>query len=156
MPRAILPGRRCSSRWVPISGRPGGIGSSYAGYYRVARRKIAARFVVTAAERPTLHQVARHDDRRLGPLDDDASSPPASSCDLRVDLEYELPGEIVASLFGMLAGNRIEREFRQYLLKRLKAMVEEEPRVGRRRCALRPVDPEPAGPDDVPTEVAAS
>jgi hypothetical protein len=27
-------------------------------------------------------------------------------------MEYELPGEIVGSLFGMLTGNRIEREFR--------------------------------------------
>jgi hypothetical protein len=32
---------------------------------------------------------------------------------LRVTLEYELPGEIVGSLFGMLTGNRIEREFRR-------------------------------------------
>ena len=40
-----------------ISGRPGGIGSSYVGYYRVAGRKLEGRFVVTAAERPVLHQL---------------------------------------------------------------------------------------------------
>ena len=41
-----------------ISGRPGGVGSSYVGYYRVAGRRLEGRFVVTAAERPTLHQAA--------------------------------------------------------------------------------------------------
>ena len=40
---------------------------------------------------------------------------------VRVSLEYELPGEVVGSLFGMLTGNRLEAEFkRTYLnLKRL-------------------------------------
>ena len=41
-----------------VAGRPGGVGSSFSGYYRVAGRKLAARFVVTAAERPTLFQVS--------------------------------------------------------------------------------------------------
>ena len=31
-----------------ISGRPGGVGSSYIGYYRVAGRRLEGRFVVTA------------------------------------------------------------------------------------------------------------
>jgi uncharacterized membrane protein len=42
---------------------------------------------------------------------------------LRVTLEYELPGEIVGSLFGMLTGNRIEREFRR-TYERLKGLAE--------------------------------
>jgi hypothetical protein len=96
-----------------IAGRPGGVGSSFVGYYRVAGRRLAARFVVTAAERPTLFQVngattggwARWT-TTIAPLDERSS-------ELRVGLEYELPGEIVGSLFGLLTGNRLEREFRR-------------------------------------------
>ena len=96
-----------------MAGRPGGIGSSFAGYYRVAGRRLAARFVVTAAERPGLFQVngsttggwARWT-TVLEPISETATQ-------LRVDLEYELPGEIVGSLFGLLTGNRLEREFRR-------------------------------------------
>jgi hypothetical protein len=32
---------------------------------------------------------------------------------VQVDLEYELPGEILGSLFGMLTGNRLEQEFKK-------------------------------------------
>ena len=39
--------------------------------------------------------------------------PDGAGCRLAIRLEYELPGEIVGSLFGMLTGNRIEREFRR-------------------------------------------
>jgi polyketide cyclase/dehydrase/lipid transport protein len=96
-----------------IAGRPGGIGSSFVGYYRVAGRKLAARFVVTAAERPAVFQVngattggwARWT-TVIAPVDERSS-------ELKVDLEYELPGEIVGSLFGLLTGNRLEREFRR-------------------------------------------
>jgi polyketide cyclase/dehydrase/lipid transport protein len=103
-----------------ISGRPGGIGSSYVGFYKVAGRKLASRFVVTAAERPRFLQVngttsggwARWTTMIAGD---------GPSCEIQVKLEYELPGEIVGSLFGMLTGNRIEREFRRTYenLKRL-------------------------------------
>jgi hypothetical protein len=96
-----------------VAGRPGGIGSSFAGYYRVAGRKLAARFVVTAAERPNLFQVngaTAGGWARWTTLIEPAGP---SSCELRVDLEYELPGEIVGSLFGLLTGNRLEREFRR-------------------------------------------
>jgi len=96
-----------------VSGRPGGIGSSFVGYYRVAGRRLAGRFVVTAAERPGLFQLngattggwARWT-TVIEPRGDDGS-------ELRVDLEYELPGEIVGSLFGLLTGARLEREFRR-------------------------------------------
>jgi ribosome-associated toxin RatA of RatAB toxin-antitoxin module len=105
-----------------VSGRPGGVGSSYVGYYRIAGRKLEGRFVVTAAERPTLHQAAGTTrggwarwTTMIEPLDHGAAS------EVRVSLEYELPGEIVGSLFGMLTGNRLEQEFKRTYanLKRL-------------------------------------
>jgi hypothetical protein len=115
-----------------VAGRPGGIGSSYVGYYKLAGRRVEGHFVVTAAERPTLHQAAGTTrggwarwTTMIEPIGDGAAS------DVRVSLEYELPGEVVGSLFGMLTGNRLEAEFkRTYLnLKRLaeSAVVAREP-----------------------------
>jgi uncharacterized protein YndB with AHSA1/START domain len=103
-----------------ISGRPGGVGSSYAGYYRVAWRRVEARFVVTAAERPRIHQAAgtaRGGWARWTTLIDPANA----GADVRVTLEYELPGELVRSVLGALTGTRLQRAFhRTYLnLKRL-------------------------------------
>ena len=95
-----------------IAGRPGGVGSSYLGYYRVAGRRLASHFIVTAAERPTLHQVAGTTTggwARWTTLIESRGG----QCEVRVSLEYELPGEIVGSIFGMLTGNRIEQEFRR-------------------------------------------
>jgi hypothetical protein len=96
----------------PVSGRAGGIGSSYVGYYRIAGRKLPAQFVVTAAERPTLHQV---NGTTTGGWNrwTHVIEPVGDRCRVRIAMEYELPGEIVGSLFGMLTGNRIEREFRR-------------------------------------------
>jgi hypothetical protein len=95
-----------------ISGRPGGVGSSYVGYYKVAGRRIEGRFIVTAAERPTLHQAAGTTrggwarwTTMIEPIDEGS--------EVRVDLEFELPGEMLGSLFGMLTGNRLEQEFRR-------------------------------------------
>jgi hypothetical protein len=105
-----------------IAGRPGGVGSSYTSYYRVAGRRLAGRFIVTAAERPTLHQVAGTTTggwARWTTL----IEPRAGQCEVRVSLEYELPGEIVGSIFGMLTGNRIEQEFRR-TYDRLKQLAE--------------------------------
>ena len=55
--------------------------------------------------------------------------PRGRQCELRVSLEYELPGEIVGSIFGMLTGKRIEQEFRRTYdrLKRLAEHVATEP-----------------------------
>jgi len=95
-----------------IAGRPGGVGSSYVGYYRVAGRRLVARFVVTAAERPTLHQVSGTTTggwARWTTL----IEPRGGQCEVRVTLEYELPGEIVGSIVRKLTGNRIEQEFRR-------------------------------------------
>jgi ribosome-associated toxin RatA of RatAB toxin-antitoxin module len=103
-----------------IAGRPGGIGSSFVGFYKVAGRKLASRFVVTAAERPRIFQVNGTTSggwaRWTTMLE-----PDGSGCTIEIRLEYELPGEIVGSLFGLLTGNRIEREFRRTYenLKRL-------------------------------------
>ena len=103
-----------------ISGRPGGIGSSYSGYYHVARRRIEARFVVTAAERPNIHQAAgtaRGGWARWTTFIDPADG----GAQVRVALEYELPGEIVRSVLGALTETRLQRAFhRTYLnLKRV-------------------------------------
>jgi len=92
-----------------ISGRPGGVGSSYIGYYKVAGRRLEGRFVVTAAERPTLHQTAgttRGGWARWTTM----IEPVDGGSEVRVDLEYELPGEMIGSLFSMLTGNRLEQE----------------------------------------------
>ena len=117
-----------------VSGRPGGVGSSYVGYYRVAGRKLEGRFVVTAAERPTLHQAAGTTrggwarwTTKIDPLPDGASN-------VHVSLEYELPGEIVGSLFGLLTGNRLEQEFKRTYTN-LK-------RVAEAAAVAEPTDPE--------------
>jgi uncharacterized protein YndB with AHSA1/START domain len=92
-----------------ISGRPGGVGSSYVGYYRVAGRRLEGRFVVTAAERPTLHQAAgttRGGWARWTTMIEAVDG----GSEVRVDLEFELPGEMIGSLFGKLTGNRLEQE----------------------------------------------
>jgi hypothetical protein len=109
-----------SSEWQTLlaemgerAGRPGGVGSSFVGTYRVARRRIAARFVVTAAERPTLFQVngaatggwARWT-TVIEPVGD-------AACDVRVELEYELPGMVVGSILAVVTGKHVAREFRR-------------------------------------------
>jgi polyketide cyclase/dehydrase/lipid transport protein len=108
-----------------VAGRPGGVGSSYVGYYRLAGRRVEGRFIITAAERPTLLQSAgttRGGWTRwttlIEALEDGAAS------QVNVTLEYELPGEVVGSLFGMLSGNRLEAEFnRSY--RNLKRVAEQ-------------------------------
>jgi ribosome-associated toxin RatA of RatAB toxin-antitoxin module len=105
-----------------IAGRPGGIGSSYVGFYKVAGRRLASRFVVTAADRPRILQISGTTSggwARWTTMIDDCGT----ACQVQVGLEYELPGEIVGSLFGLLTGNRIEREFRR-TYDNLKRLVE--------------------------------
>jgi hypothetical protein len=105
-----------------VSGRPGGVGSSYVGYYKVAGRRLEGRFIVTAAERPTLHQAAGTTRggwaRWTTMIKPDEGG---AACEVTVVIEYELPGEIVGSLFGMLTGNRLDAEFKRTYanLKRL-------------------------------------
>jgi len=95
-----------------ISGRPGGVGSSYVGFYKVAGRRLEGHFVITAAERPSLHQAAGTTrggwarwTTMIEPID--------GGSEVRVDLEYELPGEVLGSLFGILTGTRLDQEFRR-------------------------------------------
>ena len=109
-----------------ISGRPGGVGSSYIGYYKVAGRRLEGRFVVTAAERPSLHQAAGTTrggwarwTTMIEPVDDGSQ--------VRVDLEYDLPGEMFGSLFGKLTGNRLEQEL-QKTYDNLRKLAEAEAR----------------------------
>jgi hypothetical protein len=95
-----------------ISGRPGGVGSSYSGYYHVAGRRIEGRFVVTAAERPKIYQAAGT--ARGGWARWTTYIEPAEGgSTIRVSLEYELPGEIVGSLLGLLTGSRLQDAFNQ-------------------------------------------
>jgi hypothetical protein len=110
-----------------IAGRPGGVGSSYVGYYRVAGRRLAGHFVVTAAAQPTLYQVAGTTTGGWARWTT-IIEPREQACEMRVSLEYELPGEIVGSLFGMLTGNHLEQEFRR-TYERLKAIAESEARA---------------------------
>jgi hypothetical protein len=112
-----------------ISGRPGGVGSSYVGYYRVAGRRLEGRFVVTAAERPNLHQAAgttRGGWARWTTM----IEPVEGGSEVRVDLEYELPGEIIGSLFGKLTGNRLGEELRK-TYDNLRELAEAEARRAR-------------------------
>jgi polyketide cyclase/dehydrase/lipid transport protein len=105
-----------------ISGRPGGVGSSYVGFYKVAGRRLEGHFVITAAERPSLHQAAgttRGGWARWTTL----IEPLAGGSEIRVDLEYELPGEVLGSLFGILTGSRLENEFRR-TYENLRILVE--------------------------------
>ena len=125
-----------------ISGRPGGVGSSFAGYYRVAGRRIEGRFVVTAAERPKIHQATgttRGGWTRWTTFIDPADG----GADVRVALEYELPGEIVRSVLGALTGTRLQRAFhRTYLnLKRLAEADAAEADAGRRPAPPTSRDP---------------
>ena len=109
-----------------ISGRPGGVGSSYVGFYRLAGRRIEGRFIVTAAERPTLHQAAgttRGGWARWTTMIERVDG----GSSVKVDLEYELPGEILGSLFGALTGNRLEQEFKK-TYQNLKELAEAEVR----------------------------
>jgi hypothetical protein len=127
-----------------VAGRPGGVGSSFAGYYRVAGRKLAARFVVTAAERPGLFQVNGATAGGWARWTTMIEPVGPSSCELRVDLEYELPGEIVGSLFGLLTGNRLEREFRR-TYDHLRRVVEAGTEA--RRESTGPFQPSDDAPD---------
>jgi hypothetical protein len=146
-----------------ISGRPGGVGSSYVGYYRVAGRRIEGRFVITAAERPSLHQAAgttRGGWARWTTMIEAVDG----GSEVRVDLEYELPGEILGSLFGMLTGNRLEQELRRSY-DNLRNLAEAEAerragpssragaRIGGRRTAAASATPGSTTPDEDETVV---
>lgn len=111
-----------------ISGRPGGIGSSYVGYYRLAGRRVEGRFVVTAAERPALLQVAgttRGGWARWTTI----IEPSGDGSVIRASLEYELPGEILGSVLGLLTGSRIDQELKRTYAN-LKRVAEEDARAG--------------------------
>ena len=110
-------------------------------------RRLEGRFVVTAAERPTLHQAAgttRGGWARWTTMIEPRTTARRRRCGS--SLEYELPGEIVGSLFGMLTGNRLEGEFKKtYLnLKRL-AEIGAGRAAGRRAGGRRPPRRRPGG-----------
>lgn len=112
-----------------VAGRPGGVGTSYVGYYRVAGRRLETRFVVTAAERPTLVQFAgttRGGWVRWTTL----IEPDRDGSELRASLEYELPGEIIGGLFGFLTGGRIKVELER-TYENLRRVAEAESTPGR-------------------------
>lgn len=96
-----------------IAGRPGGVGSSFVGWYRVAGRRLAARFVVTAAERPSLFQLNGATTGGWTRWTTVIEAVGADACELTVELEYELPGEVVGSIVGLLTRSRVSNEFRR-------------------------------------------
>ena len=105
---------------LDMSGRPAGVGASYVARYKVAGRRLETRFVVTAAERPTLLAVAGT--TRGGWVGWTTVIERAGDGSIvRAALEFELPGEIVGGLFGLLTANRVDRELRRTYanLKRL-------------------------------------
>lgn len=119
-----------------ISGRPGGIGSSYIGYYGVVGRRIEGRFVITAAERPRIHQAAGT--MRGGWVRwTTVIEPSGGDADVRISIEYELPGEILGSLFGILTGTRIQQAFNR-TYENLKRVAEADA-AAPRRVAVSPV-----------------
>jgi uncharacterized protein YndB with AHSA1/START domain len=136
-----------------ISGRPGGVGSSYTGFYKVAGRRIEGHFVVTAAERPTLHQAAgttRGGWTRWTTM----IEPVDGGSEVTVDLEYELPGEVLGSVFSAITGNRLEQEVRR-TYENLKALVEAETTTGRR--PPRPAaSPEPGDESEDDKDVSSA
>jgi hypothetical protein len=111
-----------------IAGRPGGIGSSYVGYYRLAGRRVEGRFVVTAAERPKLLHVAGTTRGGWAHWTTLIESTGEGSL-VRASLEYELPGDILGSVLGLLAGNRIDQELRRTYAN-LKRVAERDARGG--------------------------
>jgi hypothetical protein len=136
-----------------IAGRPGGIGSSHVGSYRLAGRRLTGRFVVTAADRPRLFQLNGTTTGGWTRWRTVIHAIEPDVCELDVDLEYELPGEIVGSLFGLLTGNRLQREFRRTYdnLRDLAARefaAAEEARRGTRLPALAVVRRAAAGDGD--------
>lgn len=115
-----------------IAGRPGGVGSSYTGYYRVAGRRVQGRFVVTAAERPRFHQAAGT--TRGGWARWTTTIDPADGgADVHVSLEFELPGEVVGSLFGLLTGAGIGRAFHRTYANLKRVAEADAARAGARR-----------------------
>jgi hypothetical protein len=129
-----------------ISGRPGGVGSSYLGYYRVAGRRVEGRFVVTAADRPRLHQAAgttRGGWARWTTI----IEPAGEGSDVRISLEYELPGEVLGNLFRVLTGAGVQRAFHR-TYSNLKSVAEAE--------AARTIGGRPIGDGQVPTASVAA
>jgi uncharacterized protein YndB with AHSA1/START domain len=111
-----------------VAGRPGGVGTSFVGYYRVAGRRLETRFVVTAAERPTLIQLAgttRGGWARWTTLIEPVEG---GGSELRASLEYELPGEVVGGLFGLVTGGRIRLELER-TYENLRRVVEADART---------------------------
>jgi uncharacterized protein YndB with AHSA1/START domain len=111
-----------------IAGRPGGIGSSYVGYYRLAGRRVEGRFVVTAAERPTLLHVAGTTRGGWAHWTTLIESTGEGSL-VQASLEYELPGEVLGSVLGLLTGNRIDQELARTYAN-LKRVAERDARGG--------------------------
>ena len=93
-----------------LEGPPGVVGSSFTGLIRIPGRAIEARFAVTAANRPnrleiTVTTAGGWARTTVAIAPDEAGS----TVDVRLD--YELAGETLGGLLGLLTGNAIEREF---------------------------------------------
>lgn len=125
---------------IEVSGRPGGVGTSFVGHYRVAGQRLEGRFVITAAERPTLLQLTgttRGGWARWTTL----IEPAGGGCDVRATLEYDLPGEILGGLFGLVTAGRLQTELER-TYDNLRRLAESEGTAAR---AERDLDPTARG-----------
>jgi hypothetical protein len=99
------------------SGPADAIGASFAARYRVLGRSLQARFVVTSAIRPYLHELtgttrggwARWSTHIEVDGGEPADRPPRRSL-VHVALEYRVPGELLGGMFGLLADPILRRE----------------------------------------------
>lgn len=92
------------------TGVSGTVGSAFTGVIEVAGRAIQARFLVTAASRPHRFEVTATTAGGWARTTV-AIAPDGSGSAVEVRLDYELAGETLGGLLGMLTGNAIEREF---------------------------------------------
>jgi uncharacterized protein YndB with AHSA1/START domain len=116
---------------VAVSGRGGGVGSSYSAIYRVAGRPLEARFVVTAADRPRFHQVTGSSTAgRATWTTAIEAAPGRGRTTVEVVLGYEPAGNLVGGMFALVTGRRIARDFRRTYANLL-AIVEREARAAR-------------------------
>ena len=99
------------------SGPADAVGASFAGRYRVLGRNLHARFVVTSAIRPYLHELtgttrggwARWSTHVMAEPDDPVRLGAAGSL-VRIELEYRLSGDLFGGFLALLTDPVLRRE----------------------------------------------
>jgi hypothetical protein len=124
-PRRHMEWQTAVRQILAVSGRGGGIGSSYTARYRVAGRALEARFVVTAADRPSLHRVSGTSAAGAATWTTTLTAADDRRTIVAITLDYELAGNLFGGLVGLFAGRRIDRDFHR-AYGRLRTLVERE------------------------------